>query len=103
MSSESVCQVARSWVDVGSFSHAFSGEVYDLQRQSGIFWIDPRIQEHSHSSQIENLVEYYFYKLTSLNWRYKGGFNRQEPAANTSFMFIFVSCVYKGLISQDCS
>jgi hypothetical protein len=30
MSGESVCLVARSWVDVGSFSHAFSGEVYDF-------------------------------------------------------------------------
>jgi hypothetical protein len=29
MSSESVCQVARSWVDVGSF-YAFSGEVSDF-------------------------------------------------------------------------
>jgi hypothetical protein len=30
VSSESVCQVARSWVDVGSFSHTFTGEVYDF-------------------------------------------------------------------------
>jgi hypothetical protein len=30
MSSESVCRVARSWVDEGSFSHFFSGEVYEF-------------------------------------------------------------------------
>jgi hypothetical protein len=29
MSNESVCQVPRSWVDVGTF-HAFSGDVYDF-------------------------------------------------------------------------
>jgi hypothetical protein len=28
MSSESVCQVARNWVERGQFSHAFSGQVY---------------------------------------------------------------------------
>jgi hypothetical protein len=33
MSNESVCQVARSWVDVGSFT-AFSGEVYDFYNVS---------------------------------------------------------------------
>jgi hypothetical protein len=30
MPSESVCQVERSWVDVGSFHKRFSGEVYKL-------------------------------------------------------------------------
>jgi hypothetical protein len=30
MPSESVCQVERSWVDVGSFHTRFSGEVYEL-------------------------------------------------------------------------
>jgi hypothetical protein len=29
MSSESVCQVARSWGGHGQFSHALNGEVYD--------------------------------------------------------------------------
>jgi hypothetical protein len=40
MSSESVCQVARSWVDVGSFhKRLFIIFMIFLQRQSGIFWI----------------------------------------------------------------
>jgi hypothetical protein len=30
MSSESMCQVALSWVNVGSFHTPFSGKVYDL-------------------------------------------------------------------------
>jgi hypothetical protein len=35
MSSESACQVARSWVKVGSlFSQVISGEVYDFQSVS---------------------------------------------------------------------
>jgi hypothetical protein len=34
MSSESVCQVARSWVDVGSFHSRFSGEVYGFDSVS---------------------------------------------------------------------
>jgi hypothetical protein len=30
MASESVCQVARTWVEVGNFTHAFSGEGYEF-------------------------------------------------------------------------
>jgi hypothetical protein len=40
MSSESVYQVARSWVDVGSFHKRLVVTFMTLHRQSGIFWID---------------------------------------------------------------
>jgi uncharacterized membrane protein len=43
MSSESVCQFARSWVDVGSFYTRLVVRFMILQRQYGIFWIHPRI------------------------------------------------------------
>jgi hypothetical protein len=43
MSTESVCHVARCWVDVGSFhTRLFLFSLF-LQRQSGIFWRDPRM------------------------------------------------------------
>jgi hypothetical protein len=43
MSSESVCQVSRSWVDVGSFYTLLFLFLRFLQRQFGIFWIYHRI------------------------------------------------------------
>jgi hypothetical protein len=43
MSSESVCQVARSWVDVGSSNTRLFIIFMILQRQSGIFWTYPRM------------------------------------------------------------
>jgi hypothetical protein len=49
MSSESVCQVARSWVDVGSFHTRLFIFLWFVQRQSGIFWMYPRTRiYHSH-------------------------------------------------------
>jgi hypothetical protein len=45
MSSESVCQVARSWVDVGSFRTCLVVLFMILQYQFGIFWIHRRISE----------------------------------------------------------
>jgi hypothetical protein len=47
MSSESVCQVARSWVEVGTFFTRLVVRFIILQRQSGIFWIDPCISPHA--------------------------------------------------------
>jgi hypothetical protein len=43
MSSELVCQVARSRVDVGSFHTRLVVRFMILQHQSGIFCIYPRI------------------------------------------------------------
>jgi hypothetical protein len=52
MSSESVCQVASSWVDVGSFHTRLVVRFLVLQRQSGIFWIHPRISQEHLSEQL---------------------------------------------------
>jgi hypothetical protein len=43
MSNESVCQIAHSWVDVDGFhTRLVVRFMIFLQRQSGIFWINPR-------------------------------------------------------------
>jgi hypothetical protein len=42
MSSESVCQVARRWVDVGSFHTRLAVRFMIFTAYSGIFWIYPR-------------------------------------------------------------
>jgi hypothetical protein len=41
MSSDSVCQVAHSWVDVGRFNTRLVVRFMVLQHQSRIFWIHP--------------------------------------------------------------
>jgi hypothetical protein len=38
MSSESVCQVAPSWADVGSSHKAFSGEIYEFYGVSSVYF-----------------------------------------------------------------
>jgi hypothetical protein len=47
MSSESVCQVARSWVDVGSFHTRLVVRFMIFKRQSGRFWIQPRSMKNT--------------------------------------------------------
>jgi hypothetical protein len=43
MSSEPVCQVARSWVEAGRFLHRFGGEVYEF------YCVSPEILDRSSS------------------------------------------------------
>jgi hypothetical protein len=46
MYSEPVCQVTRSWVDVGSFHTRLFGSCISLSPQSGNFWVHPRISQY---------------------------------------------------------
>jgi hypothetical protein len=47
MSSETVCHVARSWVDVSSFSRTFSGEVYDFYSVSPEYFVHTFVLGHT--------------------------------------------------------
>jgi hypothetical protein len=52
---ESVCRVARGWVDVGSFHKRLVVRFMILQRQSGIYWIQPRMTA-SKREEVERLT-----------------------------------------------
>jgi hypothetical protein len=56
MSSESVCQVTRNWMEVGSFLHAFSGAVYEVYSISSEYLDTPwYISFHISLSSPQNL------------------------------------------------
>jgi hypothetical protein len=76
MSSESVCQVARSWVDVGSFYACLSCKVYDFYSVIPEYFGYSRVCYRLHFLW---LVGRFFYQaVSSGNWANHGSWYRHQ-------------------------